>query len=154
MATNPLTGPLPPGPCRLILDGVEGGTTTLPFTVPGAELRLPLGADDRLRVERIPGTGSEDGWRKRELAVTLDYQLQAPAGWKETVHLVEPLPRMDHDDLRLTPVEPAFTPDELAKRLKEDPFWRIDLVPGGPNPRIRYRLLWPKGQTPSLEYQP
>ena len=166
---NPLPGALPEADCRLVLDGVARGTTRIPFTLPGDELRVPLGQDQRLRVERSPGTSSEDGWRRRELEVTLTYRLYAPAGWKQPVDLIEPLPRVASDDLRFTPLDPAWNAATTAKRIADDPFWRLSLgsalngappatatatAPATATAALRYRLAWPKDQTPVLEFAP
>lgn len=149
---NPLALPLPEGPCALRLEGDDGGTTTLPFTAPGAALRLPLGSDGRLRVERTGSGTSEDGWRRREVVTEVVFRLTAPTGFPGTVTVQEPLPRLTDPDLGFEILAPAITPEELARRRRDDPFWYLPLTVAAPTATVSYRLRWPKDRTPVLEY--
>ncbi|HET6372464.1 MAG TPA: DUF4139 domain-containing protein [Candidatus Polarisedimenticolia bacterium] len=70
--TAPGGYPLLAGPVHVFTDGAYLGVHSLPETAPGAELTLPFGADNRIRVERtpLPQARSHEGFIGRDRQIT------------------------------------------------------------------------------------
>lgn len=131
IATNPWPGALPPGPLTIVADGRELGTTAMPETAPGAELRLAVGADERYRIRREATTTTEDHLLSRTLLVNVACTLEAPVGAHDPVTIREALPEPDAEAIDVALIAPLpLAGDAYRTRLKQDPTVTLELQPG------------------------
>ena len=149
---NPQAQPLPEADCALVFEGVNLGSTRLPFSPPGAPFTVPLGSDEQVRVERTSTAASDDGFRNRSLTVAVTLRLVAAPGWTGSVSVIEPLPRPANPDLEYVLRTPALAGKELSKRLEEDPYLRADLGPGA-SAAVGWQLRYSASVRPFLEFE-
>lgn len=139
-----------PGRVMLSREGALVGATDLPLIAAGAEVSLPFGAIDGLKLTRdMPqnmqgdaGFLSSDTARS-ELSVLRVENLTGEA-WP--VHLVDQVPYSEQTELQIdwkaTPA-PAETEPDGQRGLMG---WRFDLAPGATQEvRLEVSLRWPEG---------
>jgi hypothetical protein len=146
---NPSTQPLPAADALVVVAGEPCGATPVAFTLPGKELVLALGREPAVRVERIAKETSDDGFRSRTLKEDLTYRLVAPPGWTRPVTVLEPMPTPEGG---VTLRVPGLDAKALEKRLRDDPVWRLELLPGAEQ-KLGYEVEYPSAMRAFLEYR-
>jgi hypothetical protein len=125
--------PLLAGSVRVFTSDAYLGAYVLPETAPGAELRIPFGVDNRIRIERVAiprDPGSEDARRDRKFA----------RGWRTTIENLSDRPidlvvedRLPYAQDRGIDVERGKTMTAGFKGVKDRPGiveWTVPLAPG------------------------
>jgi uncharacterized protein (TIGR02231 family) len=147
--TNPLPGPLLPGPIDVYDRGTFLVTSTLEHTPPGAEMELGLGVDPRVKLSRNTEfreeiTGVLRGGLRLHHVIKIDVENLAERAIDLEVRERLPVTRDDDDDVeivlgRIDPAWERFTPDSAmprARRLRGGYRWRLS-VPAGAKRALR-----------------
>jgi hypothetical protein len=124
--------PLLAGTLRVFTAEAYLGAYVLPETAPGAELRIPFGVDNRIKIERVAiprGPGSEDARRDRKYA----------RGWRTTIENLSDRPidlvvedRLPFSQDKGIDVERGKTMTAGFREVKDRPGiveWRVPLAP-------------------------
>ncbi|MBK6687403.1 MAG: DUF4139 domain-containing protein [Deltaproteobacteria bacterium] len=130
--TNKGERPILRGPLTIFVSGNFAGDGFMETTGPGAQIRLPLGADEDVRLKRkvIPKTETKGVFSKDD--VTTYRVIIEVANYKKRaikVGVKEPLPKTNNEDLeiellKVTPKQAAGPDDEGILR------WELELQPG------------------------
>lgn len=130
--TNQGERPILRGPLTIFVSGNFAGDGFMETTGPGAQIRLPLGADEDVRLKRkvIPKTETKGVFSKDD--VTTYRVIIEVANYKKRaikVGVKEPLPKTNNEDLeiellKVTPKQAAGPDDEGIMR------WELELQPG------------------------
>ncbi|MCK6487286.1 MAG: hypothetical protein L6R48_02905 [Planctomycetes bacterium] len=135
---NPLPGPLPGGPCALMVDGRALDDIALPATLPGGVLAVPLGPEPRAQVVRCLASAGGDDPSRAASCMVLRWRLEAWPGCPP-VEMVEPLPRTGPARPVLEFTDPPLAGAALEERRRRDPFWRHLLTPQDPERQVAWR---------------
>ncbi len=144
--TNPLTTPLMSGCADVVVDGERIGDHPLAFTAPGAELILPLGRDQRVRVVRSERTTETEAWGKRVHTLAIGFRVEAPAGLYPSIAIDEPIPRPADPAIQVRSLTPPIEGEAMDRRLVEDPAWHLalDLADGSAEGGVTYEIRHPQ----------
>ncbi len=142
---NPLSVPLLQGPLDVEVDGERIGLGQLPFTEPSQPLILDLGRDDRVLVHRTEEHQDDEAWGKRTRTYTVKFSVEAPAGLYPSIRIDEAMPVPADATIQLLSLDPVVSPQDLDRRMMEDPVWHLDLDLGKGQPRaaLVYQLHYP-----------
>ncbi len=146
---NPTATALPTGVATVVEDGRITGSTWVPFAEPCAELEIPLGLENGIRVTATPTVSSSEGLLTRTLSVGIAYELVAPIAWAHEVAVIEPIPwGTDRVELRCA----GISGRDLPERMRTDPFFHLTVSRGHPA-ELSYQLSYPGSMRPFLEYR-
>lgn len=139
-----------PGPVVLSRDGGIVGMVDLDLTPAGAEVELPFGAIDGLRLTReMPRNNQGDAGffssatARSEVAVI---RVENLTGESWPVHLLDQVPYSEQAELEISfTADPAPTETD-PKGARGLLGWRFDLAPGAQKEiRLETQLRWPEG---------
>lgn len=124
--------PLLPGPMRVVAGGSFLGAFTLPMTGPGAEVRVPFGADNRIKVTRVtlPQARSDEGSGGKDRQVTMAFRtsIENLRDVPVTVALEERVPVAQDERVSVKISASKTTPGSIA--IDERPGvlnWKLEL---------------------------
>ena len=152
-ATNPQPVPLVAGPMMVVINGDMQAERQLPFIEPGAEIVVPLGREDGIRVTRRVERASEDAWGKRKEEVRLLYRVEGKPRSLSRIRIDEPMPVPADAAVHFRSLEPLIEHEDLDRRLLQDPTWHLDLklAASGVDAALIYELRHPLDRRPVLK---
>jgi uncharacterized protein (TIGR02231 family) len=141
--------PLLPGEVTIIRDGVFVGKGRLPLVAPGDKATLGFGADDRVRVTRVPlrQKDTEPSWIGTTRSQVTEFKTSVKNLHDAPIH-VGISDRLPVSDVNLITVEPLPTNTPATEKVIDDKRgvlgWSFDL---GANEqkdvRFGWRMKWP-----------
>lgn len=149
LTKGPADRPLLSGPMRVIAGSAYLGSFAVPETAPGAELRIPFGIDNRIKVKRVvlPESRSTEGFvgRDRQRVFAFRTSVENFRDVPVTIAFEERVPKSQDERIevklgeRTTPghVELADRPGVLN--------WKLTLAPKEKREiTLEYAVRWPK----------
>ncbi len=146
-----------PGTIALFRDGVYVGQGRLPQLAGGAEHELGFGSDDRVTVtydaqedtRGETGTFTTSNTRYRRYAIGIENQHDRAV----TVRVIDRLPVSRNEDITVTPLGAAKTPD--VRQVERRPgviAWDVDVAKGAKRDLdFGYQVSWPKDKEITLD---
>jgi len=141
--------PLLPGEVTIIRDGVFVGKGRLPLVAPGDKATLGFGADDRVRVTRVPlrQKDTEPSWIGTTRSQVTEFKTSVKNLHDTPIH-VSIADRLPVSDVNLITIEPLPTNTLATEKVVDDKRgvlgWAFDL---GANEqkdvRFGWRMKWP-----------
>jgi uncharacterized protein (TIGR02231 family) len=147
--TNEEEAPLLPGQVAIHRDGVFVGQAALTLVAPGDKVTMPFGADDRVKVTRVPV-----GWREEEPGF-LGSSRTSLRAFKTTVKnlhdfpvkvsVVDRVPVADNTAITVETLSQSTPPTEKTVDDKSGVMgWTYEYAPGEQKEiRLSYRVKWP-----------
>ena len=157
---NEGSAPILPGAVSILRDGAFIGSGALGFTAPGDMVAIGFGADDRIKVERLPVNRKENEptWfnqskiETREIKTTIKNLHTFPV----SVQVVEQMP-VSQNTAIVVDMAPVTTPP-TDKQVGGKPGilgWSVDLAPGdSKDVHFGYRLKWPADREVGFDGEP
>jgi hypothetical protein len=124
--------PLLPGAVSIFVDNEFVNTTTIKTIVPTDTLELPLGVDNRIKMERklVRKFTESGGTFSNSKTIAYDYEnnLTNMRGTKETITVMDNFPFSETEAVKVSLIEPdpAVVKPSAANGLE----WKIELNPG------------------------
>jgi len=147
--TNEEEAPLLPGQVAIHRDGIFVGRAQLAMVAPGDKVRLAFGADDRVKVTRVPVARREEepgflGSNKtdqREFKTTVKNLHPFPV----KIVVVDRIPVADNTAITIELLSQTTTPTEKVVEDKRGVMsWTWDYAPNEQKEiKLAYRLKWP-----------
>jgi len=153
----PVSYPLLAGPVRVFAGGAYLGAFPLPETPPEADLELPFGVDNRVRVERspLPQSRTQEGFigKERKVAYAFRTTIENLRDQKAVIVVEERIP-VSEDERIVVEMEKGTTPG--AAQTKNRPGvlqWTVTLDPKQKRELVlEYTVRMPKGMVvPGIE---
>lgn len=158
--TNEDEAALLPGEVALHRDGTYVGRARLKLTAAGDRVELGFGADDRVKVTRVPvrRRESEPGWigstrsELREFKTTVRNLHATPI----RVVVVDRIPFSENDAIKVEQARETTPPTEARVEDKRGVMaWSYDYAPGEARDiRLVYRLRWPAEREVTYQDRP
>ena len=129
----PAQYPLLSGAMRVLAGGTYLGVYILPETAPGAELLVPFGRDNRIKVDRVrqPQDRSLEGvtGKTRQIAYEFKTKLENLRDQEVTVTLEDRVP-VSEDERLIVELGKATTPNSTASKTRPGVMlWKLTLSP-------------------------
>ena len=129
----PAQYPLLSGAMRVLAGGTYLGVYMLPETAPGAELLVPFGRDNRIKVDRVrqPQDRSLEGitGKTRQIAYEFKTKLENLRDQDVTVTLEDRVP-VSEDERIVVELGKATTPNSTASKMRPGVMlWKLTLAP-------------------------
>lgn len=129
----PAQYPLLAGAMRVLAGGTYLGVYMLPETAPGAELLVPFGRDNRIKVDRVrqPQDRSLEGitGKTRQIAYEFKTKLENLRDQEVTVTLEDRVP-VSEDERIVVELGKTTTPDHMPSKTRPGVvLWKLNLAP-------------------------
>ncbi len=155
--SNEDDAPLLPGDVRVRRDGMFVGTGRLGFVAPGDALDLGFGADDRVKITRVPVRRKENeptwfGQTKTE-AREFKTSVKNLHDFPVRVTVIDQLPVSENTAISVEQLPQTSPPTEKQVGDKRGVMsWTFDLAPGeSKDIRLAYRMKWPADRDVVIE---
>jgi uncharacterized protein (TIGR02231 family) len=141
--------PLLQGPMRVLASGAYLGVYGLPETAPGAELTIPFGRDNRIKVDRVrlPEERGTEGLTGKTRQIAYEYRttLENLRDREVTVTLEDRIP-VSEDERIVVEMEKATTPGHQESKYRPGVLlWKLTLAPREKkNVVLAYSVRFPK----------
>ncbi|HEX8665499.1 MAG TPA: mucoidy inhibitor MuiA family protein [Beijerinckiaceae bacterium] len=152
--------PLLPGEVAIHRNGAYVGKAQIKLTAPGDAVELGFGADDKVKVVRVPlrRRENEPGWfgqtrtDLREFKTTVKNLHAQPI----RISVVDRLPFSENTEIQVELLRETTPPTEKQVGDKRGVMaWTWDYVPGEQKEiRLAYRLKWPSNRDVTFEPRP
>jgi len=153
----PAQYPLLAGSMRALAGGTYLGVYQLPETAPGAELTLPFGRDNRIKVDRVrqPQDRTSEGFtgKSRQIAYEFKTKLENLRDKEVTVTLEDRIP-VSEDERIVVELGKTTTPDHTPSKTRPGVLlWKLTLAPHEKKEVVlAYTVRYPKElYVPGLE---
>jgi uncharacterized protein (TIGR02231 family) len=158
--TSTEEAPLLPGEVAIQRDGVFVGKGRIPLVAPGDKATLGMGADDRVKVARVPlrQKDSEPSWIGATHSQVTEFKTSVKNLHEAPIH-VTVTDRMPVSDINLITVEPLPTNTPATEKTVADKRgvsgWSFDLAAGEQKDiRFGWRLKWPADRDILMHVEP
>ena len=141
--------PLFPGEIVLQRDGALVGRGRLALTVPGDKVTLGFGADDRIKVARVPVSRQESGpsFLNSTKQDTREFKTSIKNLHDRPMHIrvLDQVPYAENTAIQVEMLPQTTSPSEQTVSDRRGVMaWVFDLPPGSEKElRLGYRLRWP-----------
>jgi uncharacterized protein (TIGR02231 family) len=158
--TDDEQAPLLPGPVAIQRDGVFVGTGRLPLVAPGDKATLGMGADDRVKVTRVPlrDKGTEPSWIGNTRTQVTEFKTSVKNLHATPIHVTvtDRIPVSDINQIVVDPL-PSNTPatEKVVADKRGVSAWSFDLDPSQQKDiRFGWRMKWPADRDIFMHAQP
>jgi uncharacterized protein (TIGR02231 family) len=147
--TNDDDAPILPGDVRVRRDGVYVGTGRVGLVPPGDAIDLGLGADDKLKVTRLPVRRKENEptWFGQTKTETREFKTSVKNlhDFPMRVTVIDQVPVSENSAISVEQLPQTTPPTEKQVADKRGVMsWTYDLAPGeAKDIRLAYRMKWP-----------
>ena len=157
---NDEAAPILPGKVAIFRDGAYSGAGSLPLVAPGEATDLGFGADDRIKVARVPVRKKENepGWFGQTKIETREFKTSVKNlhDFAVKVVVVDQMPFSENTAIVVEQLDLTTPPTEKTVGDKRGVLgWTFDLKPGDAKDiRLGYRLKWPADRDVRQEAAP
>lgn len=147
---NKEEAPILPGPVTLQRDGMYVGRGAFRLVAPGEEARLGFGADERVKVTRVPLSRRENtpGWLGANRTERQDFRttIRNLHPFAVKVAMIDRLPVSEDASIIIEPLATNTAPTEKTVEDKRGVMgWTFDLAPNASKEiRLGWQTRWPK----------
>jgi uncharacterized protein (TIGR02231 family) len=146
---NDEEAPLLPGEAALYRNGNYVGTGSIGFVAPGDDVDLGFGADDRVKITRLPVKRKENEptWFAQTKIETREYKTSVKNlhDFPVRIVVVDQIPISENTAITVEQLPATVPPTEKAVADKRGVMsWTYDYAPGQSREiRLAYRMKWP-----------